>query len=77
MDTVYLNQSNAMTHKAVKQNKKTIAFKLYNISYIIFLLSDLDTWSFIPPMKTKRCRLGLAGLNGKLYAAGFLFEHIL
>ena len=27
-------------------------------------------WSMVAPMLTKRCRLGVAALNGKLYAAG-------
>ena len=42
------------------------------IIYLKFIFKDTqkDCWSFIAPMKTKRCRLGLAGLNGKLYAAG-------
>lgn len=29
-----------------------------------------DQWSYVASMKTKRCRLGLSALNGKLYAAG-------
>lgn len=29
-----------------------------------------NTWSYVTPMVTKRCRLGVVSLNGKLYAAG-------
>ena len=29
-----------------------------------------DTWTSVTPMLTKRCRLGAATLNGKLYVCG-------
>ena len=29
-----------------------------------------DKWTEVTPMLTKRCRLGVATLNGKLYACG-------
>ncbi len=28
------------------------------------------TWTQVAPMLSKRCRLGVASLNGKLYACG-------
>lgn len=29
-----------------------------------------NTWTKVTPMLERRCRLGVAALNGKLYAAG-------
>lgn len=29
-----------------------------------------DTWAVVKPMLTRRCRLGVATLNGKLYVCG-------
>ena len=34
------------------------------------------TWTEVSPMQSRRCRLGAAALNGRLYAAGNYISHV-